>query len=266
MSQLFRLPGLTHLFQRSHFLRPLLLRSSFRQLMLSYDVARGFNHAQLVLLNRLPTLSPGESDRAAAEKGLKENVRTITQRIEGLRETFPEVVDTLETTSASRVILIQKRVLVDELFQEGLLDEGVCERIHHKLMGQLKALQHTPFHLRDENLSLRLRQFPQFKDLSADSMEELIRSVRLEFYDDGELIIREGDALPGFILILRGRVEVFAREGGAVSNMEVRGEGEFCCSPSDEQSGYFSCKAISPVELLVIPGHVYTEVASRRFD
>jgi CBS domain-containing protein len=74
-----------------------------------------------------------------------------------------------------------------------------------------------------------LRQFPPFDDLDEAELEELAKSVEVEFFAAGTTIIRQGEApLDHARVIRRGAVELLS-EG---SVLDVLGEGELFGHPS----------------------------------
>lgn len=58
-----------------------------------------------------------------------------------------------------------------------------------------------------------LKQTPLFHEMSAADLEELIPSTRLETYEPGRVIIREGRVGAAFFLIVSGSVEVIKALG-----------------------------------------------------
>src|SRR5262249_9638606 len=74
-----------------------------------------------------------------------------------------------------------------------------------------------------------LRRHPPFDDLAEDALEELARSVEVEFFAAGATIFRQGDKpLQHVWMVRRGAVELVDR--GQV--LDVLGEGELFGHPS----------------------------------
>src|SRR5438309_11891761 len=74
-----------------------------------------------------------------------------------------------------------------------------------------------------------LRRHPPFDDLSEDELEELARSVDVEYFTSGTTIFRKGAAPVQHVRVVRrGTVEL--ADAGRV--LEVLGEGELFGHPS----------------------------------
>lgn len=73
-----------------------------------------------------------------------------------------------------------------------------------------------------------LKQTPLFHEMNAADLEELIPSTRLETYEPGRVIIREGRVGAAFFLIVSGSVEVIKALGTPEEHVVNRlGAGDF---------------------------------------
>ncbi len=72
-----------------------------------------------------------------------------------------------------------------------------------------------------------LRSFSIFKNLSDDELHDLVTFLRLDKYDDGDIILRKGEPGRNLFIIVSGRVEVLSEDGMSIAFMgagEVFGE------------------------------------------
>ena len=73
-----------------------------------------------------------------------------------------------------------------------------------------------------------LKQTPLFGEMNEADLEELIPSTRVETYEPGRVIIREGRVGAAFFLIVSGAVEVIKALGTSEEKLVNRlGAGDF---------------------------------------
>lgn len=73
-----------------------------------------------------------------------------------------------------------------------------------------------------------LKQTPLFREMDEADLEELIPSTRLEIYEPGRIILREGRVGAAFFLIVSGGVEVIKALGKPEEKIVNRlGAGDF---------------------------------------
>lgn len=73
-----------------------------------------------------------------------------------------------------------------------------------------------------------LKRAPLFSEMNTADLEELVPSTRLETYEPGRIILREGRVGAAFFVILSGRVEVIKALGKPEEKVVAElGAGEF---------------------------------------
>ncbi|XP_050394778.1 cGMP-dependent protein kinase, isozyme 1 [Patella vulgata] len=92
-----------------------------------------------------------------------------------------------------------------------VLDRGMFQAIMMK----------TGIQRRDENIKY-LRSVPLLRDLPADKLSKLADVLEIDFYHEGEYIIREGATGDSFFILNKGEVKVTQRIQGHNNPQEIR--------------------------------------------
>lgn len=64
-------------------------------------------------------------------------------------------------------------------------------------------------------------EFPVFKGLSKDDVDELVNVAKRVTFDRGAILMREGDVRGGLFLLLRGKVQISVNGGGEARELAV---------------------------------------------
>ena len=73
-----------------------------------------------------------------------------------------------------------------------------------------------------ENIQ-RLLGIPALKNFETKSLQKLLRLSRIREYEDGEVIIREGDLDPWLYFLLSGKIRI-SKEGLEINTIDKKGE------------------------------------------
>ncbi|MCG8614336.1 MAG: cation:proton antiporter, partial [Pseudomonadales bacterium] len=206
--KLWNVPTLTHFLNKFPLLSRIAVVTSFRRMTLGYDIARGFINAQHEIERYIDTLAPSDTDKEAVELEIQQNKSDTLERIEQLRETFPEIISRLETNAAKRLLLNKERLVIYELIERGVLDHPEAKKLIAAIEERMSRLLRadTKFALPDpEDI---LRQLHWTKALSQTTHEQLLHIASQRIFSAGELLYKENAPVDFFAVILRGRVKL----------------------------------------------------------
>ncbi len=222
---LWEMPPLIRLLEKLPLVREIALSCSFDRLALGYDVARGFIHAQNnygQLINRLaPSADTGEAVR---EEVLKNKADTY-DRIEQLRQAFPEVIIALETRAACRSLLSRQRTVIENLIDSGLLDTAEADRMLNNVDDRLKQLRHSPTKIEVPAPKDILDQVIWLDNVRPETRNQLLDSVDVRIHAKGEILLYQGEVEGSMAIIARGSVEVLKRTAGREVVTDILGPG-----------------------------------------
>lgn len=100
-----------------------------------------------------------------------------------------------------------------------------------------------------------LKQTPLFGEMDTADLEELVPSTRLESYEPGRVLIREGRVGAAFFLIVSGKVEVIKSLGKPdEATIAELGAGEFFGEIANMKHSerVASVRTLTPTQCLVI--------------
>lgn len=230
-------------------------RVAYRHLLLSYDVLRGFIHAQNEVLEALSELAPDDVARRRMRELLVLNKREGFVQLERLREGFPEVAKRAETHSAFRTLLIQKKGMIEALRNRALLDEAESERLIsliHDVLRQRHNMSVESSPLPDPHALLRDCEWA--RSLNDTAISYLADAVEQRIYEPGEVIMAQGRGSNGLVIIARGTVERIYRNEGEDQMVDLLGPGAHAGVGSLlVGTQRTELRAISAVDLLWIP-------------
>ncbi len=107
LENLWETPALLNALKNIKAMKKLALKLSFNRLSLSYEVARGFIQAQNELKSHIDELAPSTKAADEVHAMVEDNKKTTLCYITSLREAFPEIIHSLETYSACRLLFIK---------------------------------------------------------------------------------------------------------------------------------------------------------------
>ncbi|WP_210396918.1 cation:proton antiporter [Motiliproteus sediminis] len=228
---------------------------AYRHLLLSYDVLRGYIHAQNEVLEFIPELAPDDDLRRRLREQVLLGKREGFRLLAALREGFPEIARRAETHSAFRTLLIQKKFMIEELRDRALLDDAESDR----LLGLIKEVLHQRHHLPldrspfpDPHTLLRDCEWTQ--QLSDTAISYLADAVEQRIYEPGEVILSQGLGGDGLIIIARGTVERVHLDAGDERTVDLLGPGSHAgINALLEGFQRTELRALSAVDLLWIP-------------
>jgi putative ABC transport system ATP-binding protein len=107
-----------------------------------------------------------------------------------------------------------------------------------------------------------LKDCPIFKDTSPAVLAGVAGAMKLERYDQGDMVIREGEEGDRFYLVRSGRLEALKESGGRLQSVGFMGPGEFFGELALLKNAprAASVKALGKVELFSLPKEKFDEV------
>lgn len=186
----------------------LAVSASFDRLALGYDVARGFMHAQDGCLELIDQLSPSEHIAANVREEILQNKGDTYERIELLRNAFPEVISAIETRAASRSLLNRQRTVIGQLTRSGLLDTAEADRMLESVDRHLQRLHKTPTKIEVAEPKTLLMQFTWLDAVLPETVDVLLSLMEVRIYAAGEVLMQPDDSKGSMVVIARGAVGV----------------------------------------------------------
>jgi NhaP-type Na+/H+ or K+/H+ antiporter len=116
----------------------------FTRLSLGYDVARGFVEAQEEVRRHLEELAPSPEAAAQAEAMLDQNCSRAHAFTRHITSRYPDLVRSLQTRSAKRLLLNHERSLIWKMHDEGILEDSEA---HHLI----ETIETEMARMRDED-------------------------------------------------------------------------------------------------------------------
>ncbi|MDE1464234.1 cation:proton antiporter [Spartinivicinus poritis] len=218
-------PPLLHMLRNVKGLKKLALRVSFSRLALGYEIARGFIQAQDTLETHISSLAPDEAEAAKVNALVQENKKKTLEYIQQLRETFPEIVHTLETHSAIRLLLNRERAVIREQLKKAVLDSPEAKRMIKHVETRMKTLQKMSSFSAPFTPDQLLGQLSWCKNLSEGTRNSLNNAMEHGLYSSGEWILKQGKPFAALGIIARGSVQVQEEHKGK-KYKKVLGPGE----------------------------------------
>jgi putative ABC transport system ATP-binding protein len=107
-----------------------------------------------------------------------------------------------------------------------------------------------------------LKDCPIFKDTNPTVLAGVTNSMKLEHYEEGEMVVRQGEQGDRFYLIRSGRAEILKETEGWLKSMGHLGPGEFFGELAllRNEPRAASIKALGKLELFSLPKEKFDEV------
>jgi len=242
----WKTPGYIRWFYHVPFLNHLVVDFSFERLSHSYDTARGFIQGQEEIQKHLQSLSPSEQDRQLVEQEIEDNKKQTRLYIQNIRDNFPELSYSLETYAAHRLLLHLERVYLNDLINQGVLNESEAKKLTKEIEYKIIHLTQPPHKVSPKEISKELALMPWTKGIKEKSLFLLGHLAVREIYNSDELICRQNKKTAAIGLILHGKVALISS-----THEEVVEKGAIIGAYAFLTNSFnLSAKAITPVELI----------------
>jgi len=201
----WKIPEVLNTLRKYPSCNQLVLRLYFNRLALGYDVARGFIQAQETLDSHIESLAPSPEAAQLVRKLVTENKKLTYQRIEALRESFPEIIQQLQSQAAIRLLLNRERSVINQQLKQAVLDTPEAARLLEAVESRMQSLQNLSLFNRSQQQKL-ITQIPWAKSLTNDSQEKLTNIIEHGVYEAGQSIKQQGKPLYALGIVSRGSI------------------------------------------------------------
>ncbi len=226
----WKMPSLLEYLRRYPFINQILLHFYFDRLALGYDIARGFIQAQEALNSHIAALAPNPEAALIVHKLVAENKHLTQQRIESLRESFPEIIQQLQSQAAIRLLLNRERSIINQLLKQAVLDAPEAQRLLAAVENRMQALQNISLFDNDQQQKI-ITQIPWAKNLSQNTQEKLVGMIESDLFEQGQVIKEQGQALNKIGILSRGSISIIKTDQVG-SQQDTKGPGETFASLS----------------------------------
>jgi len=254
LENLWQTPALLNALKNIKAMKKLALKLSFNRLSLSYEVARGFIQAQNELKSHIDELAPNTKAADEVHAMVEDNKQTTLCYIASLRETFPEIIHSLETYSACRLLLYRERAVISQQLKQAVLDKPEAERMIMAVEKRMSTLNRVPNIESSISGEQLIKQLVWLQSLPKSAQDKVNNIMQHSIYNPNEEIAKAGKAFCALGIITRGTVEL-RREQEGKTIISVLGVGE-TLSAISLLSGFSadSIKATSLVDIIWLPG------------
>lgn len=251
LNEVWRTPPLLQRVKNIPALSHLAIRLSFKRMVTAYDVARGFIQAQDEMMSHIHHLAPTSDSAEIIKMEILHNKKTAYAQIEQLLQSFPEVISTLETHTAMRLILNRRRGEIEHLLETAVLDKPEAKRLITAVEEQMMRLSKKPAARIEVEPGQFLRKLPWVHNLPDKIINQLVAITEIKVYAADEAIFTQNASGGSLAIIVRGSVET------QINNIadEILGPGSVIGALSLLSDCHDrSVKANTPVEALLISG------------
>ena len=254
LENLWQTPPLLNALKNIKAMKKLALKLSFNRLFLSYEVARGFIQAQNELKSHIDELAPNAKAADDVHLMVADNKRTTLCYISSLREAFPEIIHSLETYSACRLLLYRERAVILQQLKQAVLDKPEAERMIIAVEKRMSALNRVPDIEGSISGEQLIKQLAWLQGLPKSAQDKVNSIMQHSIYNTNEEIAKAGKAFCALGIITRGTVELRRIQDGKTIT-SVLGVGE-TLSAISLLSGFSAdnIKATSLVDIIWLPG------------
>ena len=201
----WQIPEWLNTFRKYGFFNQVLIKAYFNRLALGYDVARGFIQAQDALDSHIDSLAPNPEAATQIHGLVTENKKMTYGRIDSLRESFPEIIQALQSQAAIRLLLNRERAVVNEQLKLAVLDKPEAARMLENVEERMMALQNLSVVQKSQEQKL-IQDIPWALNLNPDTREKLSLLVDHDVYQEGQTIFEQGKPLNSIGIVSRGSV------------------------------------------------------------
>jgi NhaP-type Na+/H+ or K+/H+ antiporter/CRP-like cAMP-binding protein len=216
LEQLWQTPKFLNKFQSIPIINKISQNFFFERLANSYDAALGFVEAQYQTLKLVESMAINTD---TDELTIDENIATIESeinenRIHGLtflrnlKNTYPEIYDSIATRQAIRSNLNSELKIVDRLQKKGQIGTDEAYKMVESIEERMKKLLDSPPEIIPPEKAKLLQEIPWLKELDKAIFTKIVNLFQHRNYAVGEKIIKEHGNIDGLYVIARGTVKV----------------------------------------------------------
>ena len=216
LEQLWKTPKFLNKLQSIPVLNKMSQRFFFEQLTNSYDAARGFVESQyesLKLIESIAISSDSEEltvdqDLSTIESEINENRIHGLTFLRNLKNTFPEIYDSIATRQAIRSNLNSELKTVEKLQKKGQIGSDEAHKMIESIEERMKKLMDSPPEIVPPEKAKLLQEISWLKNLDKPIFNKIVNLFQHRNYAVGEKIIKEHGQVDGLYVIARGTVKI----------------------------------------------------------
>lgn len=204
--QNWKVPVLLESLRRYPTFNQVLLRLYFDRLALGYDIARGFIQAQEALDSHIEALAPNPAAAKQVHQLVQENKQLTEKRIDSLRNSFPEIIQQLQSQAATRLLLNRERSIIHQLLKQAVLDSPEAQHLLADVETRMQALQNISLFDSDQKQKA-ISQIPWAQELTQGTQEKLVAMIEQDLFEPGQVIRQQDQVLNKLGIISRGSIK-----------------------------------------------------------
>ena len=183
-------------------------RVLFHSLSHSYDTISSYLKAREEAIKLLERFLASEDIFQDIKERATSDISRAKTCLFHIQRQFPEISASIATNHAARTVLNTQRHAVQELREEGMLDEAEAARMTRAIEAQMKRLQAAPPAVELPDKERLLAEMLWLESLPQDVVRRVHDNAHETLFQQGEVIIRQGDIGEEMYLIARGTVAV----------------------------------------------------------
>jgi NhaP-type Na+/H+ or K+/H+ antiporter/CRP-like cAMP-binding protein len=216
LEQLWQTPKYLNKLQSIPILNKISQRFFFERLAISYDAARGFVEAQYETLKLAESMTISsnteeltiDQDIATIESEINENRIHGLTFLRNLKNTYPEIYDSIATRQAIRTNLNNELKIVERLQKKGQIGTDEAHKMIDSIEERMKKLVDSPPEIVPPEKAKLLQEIQWLKELDKTTFNKVVSLFQHRNYAVGEKIIKEHGQVDGLFVIARGSVKV----------------------------------------------------------
>jgi len=216
LEQLWQTPKFLNKLQAVPVLSKISQHFFYERLTNSYDAARGFVEAQYATLKLAESMAISsnteeltiDEDIATIENEINENRIHGLTFLRNLKNTYPEIYDSIATRQAIRTNLNSELKIVEKLLKKGQIGSDEAHKMIESIEGRMKKLVDSPPKIKPPEKAKLLQEIAWLKELDKSTFNKVVSLFQHRNYAVGEKIIKEHGQIDGLYVIARGTVKI----------------------------------------------------------
>lgn len=217
LENLWKTPKILNKLQKVPLLGKIAERIFVDNLAVSYDTAKGFITAQYDALKLVESMYMKTADDSTIEEDILEQIEEEINenRIHGitflrnLRNSYPEIYNSISTREAIRYTLNYEQKTVERLLKKGQIDGEEAKKINSSIEQRMKQLIDSPPSAKPPEKAKLLENIKWLRNLDKETFNKVVNLFQYRVYAVGEKIIKEKTQTDGMFIIARGNVKVY---------------------------------------------------------
>lgn len=219
------------LFDRFKLFSPLIEYFRMQRLIRNYEEIWGHHQGSNHVLRYLKEIEQLEAIPTNVISHVREHYHRwhiLSQKhLDQVGEQFPDFATSMQERLGKRLLLLAQESSIKADEERGLLPHGHSEKLIEEIEHQLNTLRGQTVKKLAINSEQLLQGVPLFRCLDSDAIKQTAAMLRKHTYDNGEIIISQGEKGDSLFLIARGVVRVSHSENGVSRDLGTLMAGDF---------------------------------------